>query len=136
MTPEYFSTLLKDCITLLTPRLVTSEIDSASSSPHLSLLLVLSDTFSFLSTLPSQSKKDKQINQSAAFKIRFYIGQILSPSPLVFPPDGVRFVISELEMELQKRSSVSESQVDTVGVELDSTQTRSVKKGLIEEIGC
>ena len=110
MTADYFTVLLTDCMTLLNPQLVVShgpETDPVSS-PHLLLLHVLSDGIRFLSALSQRREEKKTIYQSAVFKIRFYMGQILSPLPLIFPADGVRFVISKLAVELKRRNSGDE----------------------------
>jgi hypothetical protein len=136
MTSEYFILLLKDCISLLTPRFVvphSSETDFSATSPHSSLLLLLSDVFSFLDSIPVQSKKLKQIYQPAALKIRFYIGQVLSPSPFVFSADGVRFIISELETELNKRASEVVPEIDVSAIK--DTRLASKQPALIEELG-
>jgi hypothetical protein len=139
MTTEYFILLLKDCISLLTPRFVvphSSETDFLATSPHCSLLLLLSDVFSFLNSIPVQSTKFKQTYQPVALKIRFYVSQVLSPSPLVFSADGVRFIISELETELNKRASEVVPEIDVSAIK--NTRLASKQPGrtaLIEELG-
>jgi len=116
MDSNYFTLILQDTITILTPRFVVPHSisgDSLSSSPHRSLLLLLSDIYSFLLSIESHIFKEKKVTQSAAYKIRFYSAQILSPISIIFPADGVRFVVKELEVELKTRSLDQDGQDDS-----------------------
>jgi hypothetical protein len=140
MSSDHFALLLKDCIILLTPRFVNPHSDNgvtSFSSPHYSLLLLLSDMYTFLFSINPHPSKEKQRSQSAAYKIRYYAAQVLSPSPHLFPADGVRFVVKELEVELDKRSSNPEVQMSSEvmgGINTVAVQGSVRGDGLIQEL--
>ena|ERR1700761_4124726 len=89
MTHPLFRLLLDDTKIILRPPLITE-----SESPHHNLLLVLSDLHSFVA--PFEQVKLSRVQ----LKLQFYAAHVLSED--IFPPDGARYVVDELDSEARR----------------------------------